>query len=268
MTSVLSHSNALEYGKEVLIYFDNRRKFLVKLEQGKKISSDKGTIPVDSIVNKEIGSQVTTSLNVKAWILQPLLIDYLEKGIKRVTQVIYPKDLGLIILMLGLESGYRVLEAGVGSGNTTMVLAHFVKPQGHVFGYENRKEFIEIAKGNLARMGLDKYVTIKYGDIRKGVDERGLDAAIIDIPDPWEALDSLYLALKPSASIAFFIPSMQQLLKLFEAIDEHKGFIDIRAYETLLREIELSRRAIRPSTYMVGHTGFILFARKIIKSSQ
>jgi tRNA (adenine57-N1/adenine58-N1)-methyltransferase len=117
-------------------------------------------------------------------------------------------------------------------------------------------------------MGLDKYVTIKYGDIRKGVDERGLDAAIIDIPDPWEALDSLYLALKPSASIAFFIPSMQQLLKLFEAIDEHKGFIDIRAYEILLREIELSRRAIRPSTYMVGHTGFILFARKIIKSSQ
>lgn len=267
MTSVLNHGNTIEYGKEVLIYFDNRRRFLVKLEQGKKFSSDKGIILIDDVVKRGVGSQVVTTLNARAWILHPLLIDYLEKGIKRVTQVIYPKDLGFIVLMLGIGSGCRVLEAGVGSGNTTMVLAHFVKPQGHVFGYENRKEFIEIAKSNLARVGLDKYVTIKYGDIKKGVDERELDAAIIDMPDPWEALETLYSALKPSAPVAFFIPSMQQLIKLFEAVDEHKGFMDVRAYEVLLREIELSRRAIRPSTHMVGHTGFIFFARKVIKSS-
>jgi tRNA (adenine57-N1/adenine58-N1)-methyltransferase len=268
MTSMLSRRNTIEYGREVLIYFDSRRKFLVRVEQGKKVASDKGVILIDDIIKKEIGSQVVTTLNVKAWILQPLLIDYLERGIKRVTQIIYPKDLGFIVLMLGLEPGCKVLEAGVGSGNTTAVLAHFVKPQGHVFGYESRKEFIEVAKSNLMKLGLDKYVTIKHGDIKKGVDEKDLDAAIIDIPDPWEALDTIYTALKPSAPIAFFIPTMQQLIRLFEAMDEHKGFVDVKACEILLREIELSRKSIRPATYMVGHTGFILFARKVIKSGQ
>jgi tRNA (adenine57-N1/adenine58-N1)-methyltransferase len=269
MAPVLNHNNPgenfVDYGNEVLLYFDRKRKFLVKLEQGKKISSDRGTIATDNIVGKPIGSSFITSLNVRGWVLKPLLIDYLEKGIKRATQVIYPKDLGFMILMLGIESGSRVLEAGVGSGNTTAVLAYFVKPLGHVYGYEVRKEFIEIAKNNIARLGLDKYVTIKHGDIKEGIEERDLDAAVIDIPDPWEALNNIYIALKPSAPVAFFVPSMQQLIKLYDALNSHGGFIDIKAYEILLREIELSPTSVRPATRMIGHTGYIVFARKVLK---
>ncbi|MDK6029068.1 tRNA (adenine-N1)-methyltransferase [Ignisphaera sp. 4213-co] len=266
MTPVLSQDNIFNYGDYVLIYLDRKRRILAKLEQNKRISSDKGVIIADNIVGKEKGSQIVTSLNIKAWALKPLLVDYIEKGIKRVTQVIYPKDLGFIIFMLGIESGARVLEAGVGSGNTTIVLAHFVKPTGHVYGYDNREDFLKIARNNIAKLGLENFVTLKYGDVRKGVDEKNLDAAVVDIPDPWEALNTIYNSLKPSAPVAFFIPSVQQLLKLYEALEDFKGFTDIRAFELILREYELSKTSIRPSTHIVGHTGFIMFARKIIKS--
>ncbi|MEL9940801.1 MAG: tRNA (adenine-N1)-methyltransferase [Ignisphaera sp.] len=267
MTPVLSQNEVFNYGDYALIYIDKRRKILTRLKQGEKISSDKGVIAADDIIGKEKGSQIKTSLNIRAWALKPLILDYIDKSLKRVTQVIYPKDLGFIILMLGLGSGAKVLEAGVGSGNTTALLAHIVKPDGHVYGYDIREEFLKVAKENLEKLGLDKYVTLRLADVRKGIDETGFDAAVIDMPDPWEALEALHTSLKPSAPIAFFIPSIQQLIKLYNALEDFGGFIDIRAFEIMLREFELSRTAIRPSTYMVGHTGFIVFARKIVKST-
>ncbi len=267
MTPGLSKNDIIEYSSNIMIYIDKRRRRLLKVSKDKIFSSDRGNIKLDDLVGLSYGSRVKTSLNINAWLLKPLLIDYLELGIKRVTQIIYPKDLGLILILLGIAPGSRILEIGVGSGNTTIVLANFVKPDGHVYGYEIREEFIRVAQSNLETLNLNQYATLKYRDAREGIDENNIDAAIVDIPDPWNVLDPLYNALRYTAPVVFFLPTMNQILKLFEAISKHKGFIDIRCYETFLREIELSPESIRPSTAMIGHTGYIVYARKIFKDS-
>lgn len=268
MTSGLStNTNDITVKSEdkVLLYFDSKRRWIVKVEKDKVFSCDRGKINLDNLVGLKYGSKIKTSANFDAYIMKPLLIDYIERGLKRVTQIIYPKDQGLIIMLLSLSPGLRVLEIGVGTGCTTAVLANIVKPTGHVYGYEVREEFLNIAKKNLSELGLLNYVTIKLKDAREGIDERNMDAAVVDIGDPWVIVDHLYEALKPSAPAVFFIPSMNQIEKLYKALMDHGGFIDIRCYEVLLREIKLSKESIRPANFMVGHTGYIVFVRKVMK---
>lgn len=266
MTSGLStHNTTINWGDRVLIYIDTRRRWLVKVERDKVFSSDRGSIPLNSIVGLSYGSRVKTSTNFDAYILKPLPMDYIEKGIRRVTQVIYPKDQGLIAMLLGLSPGLKVLEIGVGTGSTTIVIANIVRPTGHVYGYEVRKDFLDVAKKNLLELGLLDYVTLRLKDAREGIEERDIDAAVVDIGDPWSILDHLYTALKSSAPLVFFIPSMNQIEKLYNALVEHRGFTDIRCYELILREIKLSKESIRPANLMIGHTGYIVFARKVIR---
>lgn len=267
MTSGLSShfSDRVDYGDEILIYFDPKRRWITKIEKNKMFTSDRGKIQLDNVVGLSYGSKIKTSANFDAYIMRPLLIDHIERGIRRVTQVIYPKDQGLIMLLLGLSPGLNVLEVGVGTGSTTIVLANIVKPSGHVYGYEIREDFLNVAKKNLAELGLLEYVTLKLKDARDGIDERNIDAAIVDIGDPWSIIEAVHASLKPSAPVVFFLPSMNQIEKLYNALVEFRGFIDLRCYEVLLREIKLGRESIRPSNLMIGHTGYIVFARKISK---
>lgn len=263
MTSGLS-SETVKPEDFVLIYFDRKRMFLARAKKGRQVASDRGVIRAEDLIGKPFGTDVTTSINYKAWILKPLMIDYMERGLRRVTQVIYPKDLGLIVLLLGVGPGARVLEVGVGTGNATAVLASLVRPSGHVYGYEIREEFLRIARANLEMLGLSEFVTLHLRDAREGIIERNLDCALVDIPDPWNLLQPLHEALAPSAPAAFFLPTVNQVLKLYEALHKHGGYVDIRCYEALLREWEPSLEALRPRTLMVGHTGYLLFARKVL----
>ncbi len=265
---MLNPSDVVNEGDEVLVYIDGRRKWITKIIRGRVLGSDRGYIKHDEVIGKVFGSEIKLSMGFPAYILKPLLIDYLEKGFRRCTQVLYPKDMGLVVLLLGIGPGSRVLESGVGSGFMTAVLANLVRPEGRVYAYEIREDFAELARENLARLGLDKYVNIKVRDIRTGVDERDLDAAILDLPDPWEVLEVVYRALRPSAPIVFFLPTMSQIEKLVSALREHGGFADLRCFEVLLREIRLVPGAIRPETRMIGHTGYILFARKVLVESR
>ncbi|MEM4512959.1 MAG: tRNA (adenine-N1)-methyltransferase [Ignisphaera sp.] len=266
MTSGLIYDDDnINFGDKVLIYFDHKRRWITRIEKSKTFSCDRGKISLENIVGLSYGAKVKTSTNFDAYILKPLLIDHIEKGLKRVTQVIYPKDQGFIVLLLSLSPGLRVLEIGVGTGSTTVVLANFVRPTGHVYGYEVREEFLNVAKKNIEELGLQEYVTFKHRNACEGIDERDIDAALIDVGDPWNILDNLHISLKPSAPVVFFIPSMNQIEKLYKALIDHGGFIDIRCYEVLVREIKLSRESIRPANLMVGHTGYIMFARKIVK---
>ena len=258
-----SSAERVEEGKEVLIYIDRRRRWIVRVRRGGYTGSDYGPILHDDVVGKGFGTSVRLKLGKKAFILPPLLIDYLERGFKRRTQVIYPKDLGLIIVLLGVGPGSRILEAGIGSGFATSVLANIVRPDGRVYAYEVRSEFAEIAIENLRRVGLDKYVELKLKDVRE-VEERDLDAALLDMPSPWEALDAVHRALKPGAPIVFFLPTVNQVIRMVSALKSHGGFIDIRCFETLLREYQVIPDAVRPESFMVGHTGYIVFARKVL----
>ncbi len=257
--------NVVEEGIDVLMYIDRRRKWVVRVRRGKVFGSDRGKVDLDRIIGLEFGSPVKLSAGYLAYVLRPLLIDYLEKGFERRTQVIYPKDMGLMIILSGIGPGSRVLEAGIGSGFLTAALANIVRPNGKVYAYEVREDFAKIAIENLRRIGLDSYVEVKIRDIREGIDERGLDAAFLDMPNPWDVLDKIYEALKPSAPIIFFLPTISQVEKLLKALKEFGGFTDFRCYETLLREYRLMEGAIRPETRMIGHTGYIFFARKIVR---
>ena len=250
-------------GDDVLIYIDERRHKVVKVRRGFTFNSDKGVLRHDEIIGRRWGDEVRLSTGAKAYLLRPLFIDYLEHVFKRVTQVIYPKDLGFITLLGSVGPGSKVLEGGVGTGYLTATLANLVGDEGHVYAYEVREEFAEVAKRNLKRLGLDSRVTIKVGDVRKDVKESNLDSAFLDIPDPWNALTTLKKALKPSSPAICFLPTINQVIKLLNALKVRNDVIDIRIYETMLREYTLDPEALRPKTTMIAHTGYIVFFRII-----
>jgi len=262
---VLNPSDTITEGYEVLLYIDHMRRWIKKVKRGSIFGSDRGSLKYDDIIGKKYGDKAVLSLGYDVYLLRPLLIDYIERGFERKTQIIYPKDLGFIVLLSGIGPGARVLEAGVGSGILTAVLANIVRPTGKVYGYEIRKEFAEITMRNLRRLGLEKYAEIRIGDVKQGIDVKGLDAAFLDLPDPWNALEKVYEALKPSAPIIAFLPTINQVEKMLSAIKEDQRFVDSRCYEILLREYQLVEGAIRPKTHMIGHTGYIFFARKVLR---
>lgn len=248
-------------GDDVLIYIGDRRYRVVKIRRNEYFNSDKGSLNLNEVIGKEWGDEIRLSTGSKALIMRPLIIDYFERGFKRITQVIYPKDLGLMLILGNVTVGSRVLEGGVGTGFLTVTLARVVGDEGHVYAYEIRKDFIDVALNNLRRLGLESRVTIRHGDIRKDVKESDLDAAFLDIPDPWNALDMLKKALKPTSPVIVFLPTANQVIKLLKALNSKKIATDIRIYETMLREYIPDPEALRPKTTMIAHTGYVVFFR-------
>ncbi len=266
MTTVVNGDVLMKIVREgdwVLLYIDERRVFLFRVERGRRFESDKGVISHDNIVGVRFGSTVELSTGIKAYVLKPLFYDFFLKY-KRLTQVIYPKDLGYIIFLSGIGSGSKVLEAGVGTGFLTTTLAHIVKPDGRVYAYEVRKEFYDAAKKNLELSGLIEYVDLRLGDVAQAKGEfSNLDAVFFDLPDPWRYIDLAYSVLKPSKPLIVFIPTVNQVEKTVLSLRSHGGFIDVHAYELMLREYQVKEGATRPRSYMIGHTGYIVFARKV-----
>jgi len=257
-------SGIVKEGDIVLLYFDENRKFLVKVRGDGRLDSDKGYVMFSDVIGKPYGTFVETNLGFKVYILKPLLSDYIEK-FRRITQVIYPKDLSFIVFISGISSGSIVVEAGTGSGVLTATLANFVKPNGKVYTYEVRKEFLEEAKRNVELAGLKDYVVFKNKDVRDGIDERNVDAVFYDLPTPWELIDVAYGALKPTGSLVVFVPTIEQLSKTIAKLREHKGFVSIKAFDTMVRQYKTVPGKVRPNTWAVVHTGYIVYARKILK---
>ncbi len=244
-----------------MVYIDDRRSKLIRVSMGKDFSTDKGTMRVDDLVGLNFGDSVKLSTGADAYLLKPTLMDYMVKGFKRVTQVIHPKDLGLILLMSDIGPGSKVIEGGVGTGFTTAVIAKYVGDEGHVYAYEVNKDHLEVAQRNLKLVGLDHRVTFRNKDVRSDVEDFNADSAILDIPDPWNALNALAKALKPSATLISFLPTINQVEKLVMQASSTKSFVDIRTYEVMLREYEVKKEAVRPKSRMIGHTGYVVFMR-------
>jgi tRNA (adenine57-N1/adenine58-N1)-methyltransferase len=181
---ILLQSQKVVEGEYVLLYLDQRRTYLVKVEAGKTFHTHKGFIKLDDLIGREYGSTVASSLGVQFTVLKPLLRDYVMKSVRR-TQIMYPKDIALIIVYSGIGPGSHVVEAGTGTGALTTALAHFVKPNGRVYSYEVRGEFLETAEKNIRRAGLAEFVTLKNKDITVGIDETNVDAVVLDMATPW-----------------------------------------------------------------------------------
>lgn len=245
---------------DVLLILDEKRKYLVKVTKNMKLHTHKGYIEHNKLIGKKFGEIIKTNLNVEFFIAKPTLYDYIKK-FPRITQIIYPKDAAYIVFIANISNNSRVIEIGTGSGALTCVLANAVKPNGHIYSYEIRKEFIKIAKENLKRTKVLEYVTLKEKDALEGIDERNVDSVIADVPNPWEFIKEIKKSLKNSGIFVAFCPTINQLEKLVSMLKEN-NFKDINAIELIERSYQIETNKIRPKTLMIGHTGYIIWCRK------
>jgi len=240
------------------------KKFLVKVKEGKVVHTHKGAIDLTSLIGKEWGIIIETNKGVPVEVHRPTLSDVIEK-LGRSTQIIYPKDSGFILLKSGVKPGDKVVEVGTGSGALTLVLATFLGPEGKVYSYDVREKSLKMAKKNLNAFGLSN-VELKLKDAKEGIDEENVDAVFMDIPDPWGLLPTVHRKLKPNGTFVAFVPSCEQISKTVLKARE-VGFSLIEIHEILDREFECDERRTRPHPRMIGHTGFIILGRKIIRPS-
>jgi tRNA (adenine57-N1/adenine58-N1)-methyltransferase len=204
--------------------------------------------------------QVESHKGKKFFVLQPSIIDFIEKMEKR-AQIVYPKDSSIVIGLTGIKSGSRVLEAGTGVAGMTLMLANAVAPQGKVYSYEIREEHQKEARKHLQEAGLDKYVDMKLQNIYDGIDEKDLDLVFFDLPEPWEAAEHAAKALKFGAYLVSYSPSIEQVKKFVTYLP--KQFEEPMTFELIMREWEVSPQRVRPKTRMIGHTAFLTIARKL-----
>jgi len=258
----LALSETIREGDDILLYLDRKRTYLVKIEKGKTFHTHRGFISFDDLIGKEYGSSISSSLNVEFAVLKPTLQDYIYK-IQRKTQIMYPKDISLILMFSNVGPGSIVVEAGTGAGALATALAYHVRPSGHVCSYEVRPEFIEIAQKNLKRANVSDCVTVKNKDITEGIEETEVDAVVLDLATPWLVIPHAYKALKGSSMLVSFSPTIDQVVKTVEALKEN-SFTDIDTVECIMRAMQTERGKTRPQTLMTGHTGYITSARKAL----
>lgn len=250
----------------MLLFFDLRRQWLLRVDSSKQFHTHKGFIKLAELVGKGFGTEIQSSLGHTFWALKPTTFDLIMHSARR-TQIMYPKDIGLIILKLALRCGGKVLEIGTGSGAMTVAAATAVGPLGHVHTYEVRKEFAELAERNLRRASVLEFVTIHLADASAGLEGSEYDAAIIDVGDPWPIIPLIHQALSGGAGVVSFSPTVNQVEKTTETF-VHGGFVNVHTLECFVREIRVDTGRTRPATIMVGHTGYMTFAQKVSPSKE
>jgi len=253
-------------GDLVLLCLQPRKTYMVKMEAGKTFHTHKGYVKLDDLIGKDFGATFQSSLGAQFTALKPSLTDFIMKS-SRNTQITYPKDAALIVMFSGIGPGSRVAESGTGTGALTTALAHYVKPNGKVYTYELREEFQKNAEKNLKRSNLLDFVELKSGDVTMGIEERELDAVILDLATPWIVVPHAYEALKPSGTLVSFSPTIDQVVKTTEALREN-SFVLVETVECLMRAMQVERGKTRPQTLMTGHTGYITYARKALKRQE
>src|SRR5512136_2840196 len=162
--------------------------FIFPLIPGGVFHTHRGILNHDDLIGKPWGSQVFSHQGSPFFLLQPSLADILT-GLKRTTQIMYPKDIGFILTTMTVGPGQTVGEAGTGSGSMTVALAFAVGPTGRVITCERRTEFQELARKNLRNLGLEERVEFKLGDLADGLGETNLDAFFLDVPNPWDYIE-------------------------------------------------------------------------------
>ena len=245
----------------VVLLDEKGKKTLLRIEEGMKKIRGLGVFDPARLKGKKIGEKTRIG-NREFIIMKPSVVDKIET-IERKAQIILPKDSSMIALYCDVKNGDTIIEGGVGSGALTIILANLVRPDGKIISYEKRNDFAEIAKRNIDNAGLGEFVEIKIGDVTEKIDEKDADAVILDIPNPWDAVKNAYNALKMCGHFCSYSPTMNQVEKTVKTLREH-NFVEIKTFENLQREIVVGEGGVRPSFDMLGHTGYVTFARKIL----
>lgn len=237
------------------------KSFIVTLTPGGELHTHRGILRHDDLIGLSWGSQVFSHLGAPFFLLQPALADLLIDT-PRTTQILYPKDIGFILVNLAVGTGTRVLESGTGSGALTTAFAYAVGETGRVTSYEIRPEFQNLARKNLERAGLLERVDLKLGDIADGFDETNADALFLDVPNPWDYMQQARAALKPGGFFGAILPTANQVSVLLTALRRQK-FAFVEVCEILLRYYKPEPERFRPADRMVAHTGYLIFGRRI-----
>lgn len=255
------------YGDLVMLASPRGKRRLYRLEEGRDLHTQDGVLAMADVAATPFGGEVQTSLGVPFRVQRPGLHD-LVMGIKRQTQIMYPKDMGLVCLKLGVGPGRTILEAGSGSGGFTVALSWFAGPTGHIHTFEAREEFHKLARRNLTWAGVGENVSLHLRDIADGfgVEDpdilagRRADALFLDVRTPWDYLDHALAALAPGAPLAFLLPTVDQVSRLLLAL-ERGPFEETEVCEILVRPWKPVPDRLRPADRMNAHTGFLVFSR-------
>ncbi len=235
--------------------------FIITLQEGAKFETHRGVLQHDDLIGTPWGTQVFSHMGAPFFLLQPSLADLLN-DLPRSTQILYPKDIGFILVTLGIGPGRKVLEAGTGSGSMTIAMAYMVGAEGRVVSYEVRPDMQNLARKNLERVGLAARVDFKLRDIAEGLDETDADAFFLDLPNPYDYIPQVRAALKPGGYFCSLLPTVNQVEQLLVALRRERfAFIDV--CEILVRYYKAEPTRLRPTDRMVAHTGFLIFGRKI-----
>ena len=244
----------------MLLVDSKGRRYLTILTPGASFSTHAGTLRHDEIIGADEGTGLRTNHGARLLAVRPTLSEFILK-MPRGAQVIYPKDIGPILILADIFPGARVLEAGVGSGALTMALLRAVGPEGSVLGYELREDFAARARTNVESfVGPDAPLTIEIRDVYEGIGETGLDRVVLDLPEPWRVVKHAEDALHPGGILCAYLPTIGQVARLREELDG-SSFGMAETLEVLQRSWHVEGPSVRPDHRMVAHTGFLTTAR-------
>jgi tRNA (adenine57-N1/adenine58-N1)-methyltransferase catalytic subunit len=261
-------SGPFRVGDRVQLTGPKGRLNTITLEAGGEFHTHQGVIAHDDIIGSPDASVITSSNEIEYLVLRPLLSDFVM-SMPRGAAIIYPKDAAQIIAVGDIFPGSTIVEAGVGSGALSLWLLRAIGTDGALFSFERRQEFAEIARANVAGfLGADpSNWSITVGDLKDTLasvaPDGSVDRVVLDMLAPWECIDAVAIALKPGGVIICYVATVTQLSRLAEAIRSNQQFTAPESTETIIRGWHVEGLAVRPDHRMIGHTGFLLTARRL-----
>jgi len=242
-----------------MLVFEEKLKFMFRLDPEAEYQTHHGVFLHRDLIEIPWGSEVKSHLGKPFLLLEPTLRDILLHT-QRKSQIIFPKEIGYILLRLSIGPGKTVIEAGTGSGALTTALAWAVGPSGKVISYDKRQDMSDLAYKNLLRLGLEDRVEFRVQDLVEGFDVERVDALFLDLAQPHKLLRHVRKALSNGGILGAILPTMNQVSELLKALEkEHFGMIEV--CEILLRFYKTIPERLRPLDRMVAHTGYLIFAR-------
>jgi tRNA (adenine57-N1/adenine58-N1)-methyltransferase len=250
-------------GEDVVIRDAKGREYLVTLKEGDHFSTHRGTLSHGEIIGRADGTLIKAPSGEEYIVFRPTFNQFVM-NLKRTAQIIYPKDIGPILLWADVHPGALVVEGGAGWGALTIALLRALGERGKLVTYEIRKDFAAAAERNIRRfLGKAGNFEIKLRDLYEGIEERNVDRVILDLPEPWRAVEHVRTALRSGGIFLSYLPTIIQVKELCETVRSDGGFSEPEIFEVIHRPWNVKGMSVRPVSWMFSHSAFITVARRI-----